>query len=320
MNRRIIPAFFGVFLLVPLFAMAQSLQSLGGTELSISLEPSFPEPNEPVTARIENLLGSRAGASIAWLLDGVAASDSTTSRTLEFTAPAVGESLTVSATLNIPGGGTERVSATVEPMYLDMIIEPQTHTPSFYTGRALPSTGSVVNATALLFGDNTAAQNLVYTWRVNNEVVGGTSVRGGFKTSFEMPADSRVIIGVDVTRLSGELIAQKSEILLNVRPELHFYEDHTLYGLQPLSLDNRFLTGSTVSIVAAPYHLDSRVYNNPDVIEWELNGARVASANANPYQITINPGVAAGGSEVGFRVQSTTQFLQGVQDSTRIFY
>ncbi len=273
-----------------------------------------------MTARIENLLGSRAGASIAWLLDGVAASDSTTSRTLEFTAPAVGESLTVSATLNIPGGGTERVSATVEPMYLDMIIEPQTHTPSFYTGRALPSTGSVVNATALLFGDNTAAQNLVYTWRVNNEVVGGTSVRGGFKTSFEMPADSRVIIGVDVTRLSGELIAQKSEILLNVRPELHFYEDHTLYGLQPLSLDNRFLTGSTVSIVAAPYHLDSRVYNNPDVIEWELNGARVASANANPYQITINPGVAAGGSEVGFRVQSTTQFLQGVQDSTRIFY
>jgi hypothetical protein len=177
-----------------------------------------------------------------------------------------------------------------------------------------------VNVTALLFGVDTAPTNLIYTWRVNGSVIGGSSVRGGFKSAFEMPLDPQATVSVDVTTLTGEVVARSSVSLLNVRPELHFYENHTLYGLQPLSLNGRFLRGQTATVIAAPYYLDSREYNDPDVIEWTLNGQDVSSGSSNPYEITINSGTNVGSSRIGFRVQSTTRFLQGVEDSIQVFY
>lgn len=297
-----------------------SLNNIADLAVSISLSPAFPEPNEPVTARLENLLGPRAGAAITWQFDGETLPEVANERSIEVFSPGLRETSVVTAILTLPDGRVERVSATIAPIYLDIIVEPQTHVPSFYTGRPLPTTGSTVNVTALLFGVEGDPQDLIYTWRVNNQAINGGGVRGGFKSNFTMPLDFEVLLSVEVSSPTGQVLGRSSTLLINAEPELHFYEDHILYGLQPLSLRNRFLSSNTINVVAAPYYLDSRVYNDPDVIEWEIDGQDIARPSGNPYQLTISTDGSVGSSRIGFRVQSTTRFLQGVRDSIQVFY
>lgn len=305
---------------IPVTSMAQGIGQIGQVSVELGLEPAFPEPNEEVLVTLENLIGNNSAATISWLVDGDLVTGTENSRNITVLSPALGETLTVSAVLTLPSGQTQRITRTIEPRYLDIIIEPQTHVPSFYTGRALPSAGSMVNVTALIFGVDTPRESLLYTWRVNGQVLGGGPQRSGFKTSFEMPQDLRTLLSVEVSSLDGEVLGRASELLLSARPELHFYENHTLYGLQSLTLDDRFLGGASASIVAAPYYLDSRVYNNPDVLEWELDGRDVETNFRNPYEIVLSTNESAGSSRLDLRIQSTTQFLQGVRGSVQVFY
>jgi hypothetical protein len=320
MRSLLMPLFFLTFSLLPALVNAQGLDSIGRIQPELNLTPTFPEPGVPVTIAITNLIGDRAGASIRWEVNGESFPNLNNSREIEVTAPDLGEETVVAATLTLGTGRVERISTSIVPNYLDVIIEPQTHVPSFYTGRARPTVGSTVNVTALLFGITESPEDLVYTWRVNGQAIDGGSVRGGFKTNFRMPADFEVVLSLDVSTPSGRVLARTSEVLIGAEPELHFYENHTLYGLSSISLDNRFLNESTMTVVASPYYLDSLIYNDPDIIEWEIDGRDVATPVNNPYEITVSANDSVGSSQVSFRVQSTTRFLQFARNSIRIFY
>jgi hypothetical protein len=69
---------------------------------------------------------------------------------------------------------------------------------------------------------------------------------------------------------------------------------------------------------AEPFYLSSEVFNTPSVIEWSVDGRKTKGSGGNPYQITIQSTGEAGQASVGFRVQSTTQFLQGAQGGITI--
>lgn len=285
-------------------------------DFAISFNPKFPQPGERVIASINDYSTKYYGASINWTINGEIVPEALNSRKVEFVANFDGEPQTISAILTLNTGETETLQETISPDYLDIIVEPQTHVPDFYQGRSLPSYGSQVNATALLDGYNNRTNSLVYTWRINREVIDGGPLRGGNKVSFNMPRGSFSTLSVEVADINGQIISSRSTLIPAVSPELSFYEDNPLFGISKKTLNGDYtFLGNSLTIQAVPYYLDIKTYNNPGVSEWNLNRSRSVIQTEEPYKITLQRSAASGTSNLNFHVRSLDQLLQGVEAS-----
>ncbi len=310
-----------VIIFTPLiFAQAQISSSLVNQVATIDLLPLYPAPGEAFTASLNDYSLSGSASSIRWEVDGEVIAAAQNTRTVSLTAKEVGESMVVSATISLSTGGTMTVRKTITPVFLDIVVEPQTRTPSFYQGRALPSIGSTINATALLEGYPTAMSDLLFTWRVNNTVIDGGSLRGKNKISFETPIGQLVLLTLDVSKTNGEVVMRKTIEVLSVRPVVYFYETSSLYGLKTKPLTSVSLIGTSASVQAEPYYLDILTYNNPELLEWEIDGNKSSESAGNPYEITVARDAGTGVSNVNFHVRNLTQLLQGGESAFRVNY
>ncbi len=310
-----------VIIFTPLvFVDAQVTQSLVSQEATLDLLPLYPAPGESFTASLNDYSLSGSASSIRWEVDGEVVTAAQNTRSVSLTAKEAGESMVISATIALSTGGSMTVRKTVTPVFLDIVVEPQTRTPSFYLGRSLPSVGSTINVTALIDGYATPMNDLLFTWRVNNTVIEGGSLRGKNKVSFEAPMGQRIILTLDVSRSTGEVVLRKSTEVFSVKPTIYFYETSSLYGLKTKPLTSLSLIGNSASVQAEPYYLDTLTYNNPGLLEWEIDGNKSARTNGNPYEITLARDAGTGISNVNFHVRNLTQLLQGGEGTFRVNY
>ena len=313
-------AIFFVLLTPVFFSHAQNNLQYGEEQLTIDLDPLFPTPESEFTASINDYALPIQGIGINWYLDGKELTESANIRTISLTSKKLGQKTTLKAVIPLPGGSSVEVEKVINPMYLDIIIEPQTRTPAFYTGRALPSTGSTVNATAVLNG-NIESSNLLYTWRLNNTVLEGGSVRNKDTVTFTMPQGPYATLSLEIRTGEGEPLARRIFDITNHAPELAFYEVTTLYGLKQKALLERTpLVGSSISVRAEPYYLDVSTYNDPDHLEWKIGGTRSANSSSNPYEITLAAQGGGGSTGINFHVRNTVQLLQGAQGNFSVSY
>ena len=289
-------------------------------QTAITLNPTHPSPGDLVTASLDDYSGGVYGSEITWRYNGEVLPGPVNQRQIQFIAGTAGSEAMVEATLSLPTGGTQTLQEVVSPVYMDIIIEPQTRVPDWYAGRSLPSLGSQINATVLLNnGSFIDSQSVVYTWRVNNKVIEGGPIRGGNRVAFPTPRGGSVIVSVNATTPSGETIANRAVSINIVLPELSFYEKHTLYGMKSIHVTaNTTLVGSILTVQAEPFFLDTRVYNNPDVAEWEIDNVRTNNGSDNPYEITLRRSGNNGSTNVNFHVRSLREILQGSEESTTI--
>ncbi|MFW6210036.1 MAG: hypothetical protein ACOC4E_00940 [Patescibacteria group bacterium] len=312
-------------LLTPTLAWAQfDQQNFTGPQREIRLQPAYPSPGESVTATLEDYSNTTFGATITWLLDGEVISEASNQRSVQFEATELGETQVITVQLNPSQGQSVTLEETIEPRYLDIILDPQTRVPPGYRGRALPSLGSTVNATALLHDGNAnyAPADLVYTWRLNQQtVIGGGPQRGGNQVSFTMPWGSDSILSLEVTDRSGTVLAKRSISVPSAEPRITFYEVNSLYGVRGVAVGESYtLSGANAALRAEPYYLSTRVFNNPDVLEWQVDGRQVSPAGTNPYELTVQRTSAQGGASLQLHVRDRQQVLQGAEESIRIQY
>ena len=287
---------------------------------TIILEPSFPGPGDTVKATVD--AGRNVfGAEITWIYNGTELTTANNMRSAEFVAGAAGTSNQLTARLTSAEGGTQAVSTTISPLYLDLVIEPQTRVPDWYWGRALPSYSSQINATALIHnGTNFLdSDGIVYTWRIDKETIENGAIRGGNKVSFSTPRGQTPVLFVTAANLRGETIASRAIRLNSVKPEMIYYEKHSLYGQRNISIKSAAaLIGNVLTLQAEPYFLDTRVYNNPDIAQWGINSITTDNGASNPYEITLSRAGLGGSTIVNFHVRSMQQISQGVEESIRV--
>ena len=201
---------FLLFLVCPLGALAQfNASSFINTDLALEIQPTFPQPNEPVTLTLNDYGGSFYGASLEWYKNDTVITGNTNKRSVTVAAPAIGKKETISVVLKLPNGLSTSVKQVIAPIYADIIIEPQTHVPNFYQGRALPSAGSTINLTALLSDGNSMGTDFMYLWRVNENVLEGGPLRGWNRISFVAPQDKELTISIQVTKPDDKNIAKR---------------------------------------------------------------------------------------------------------------
>lgn len=311
-----------VIVLFPLLAVAQGITSQLTPTNHLVLNPPQPEPGELVTVSLDDYAGGFFGAQVTWRFNGEVIPDATNERSITVVAGGPGRTATVEAVLALPQGGTETLSESFTPAYLDVIIEPQTRVPDWYLGRSMPSIGSQVNVTALV-NDGTFRDpaSLVYTWQVNNRVLDAGPVRGRNKMSFTTPRGDNFLLSVTVSDISGQTVASKIMRVNSVLPSLTYYEQHPLYGSteRPVSASTPII-GNTITLQAEPYNLDIRVYNNPDVAVWEIDSLETTNGTRNPYEITLQQGTVSGQTKVEFHVRSLQEVLQGSRDTTYVTF
>jgi len=302
-------------------SLAQTNGSLSFDNSSITLQPAFPEPGQTVEATL-NIYGTELfNADIVWSLNGVVIGDVNNRRTVEYTAGELGVTDTLTTTLVRPDQNNRRYSVSYEPSYLDIIIEAQTRTPDFYQGRSVPSIGSQMNVTALLNNGSIRTENIIYTWRLNNKVLAGGPIKGSNQIAFDTPRGSESILTVELLNTSGVAIGRRSIVFNAVYPDVVFYESNTLFGQSHIAItDGLIMTGPAATVIAEPYNLDIRTYNDPDINEWEIDGSQTTSNGASPYRITIQRTGESGSSDVSFHVRSTSQLLQGSKESFDIIF
>lgn len=309
-----------LFSLIPTVAFAQfSPSGLGDVEPTLALSPEYPEPNQTVSVRIDNYLSNLYSSEINWYFNGKLLTDKKNQRDVEITVGAIGSRNLIEAIFDTPTGAALAAKATIKPVYLDVIVEPQTHVPSFYQGRPLPSMHSRVNLISILSGINTPSTDLIYTWRINDEIIGRSAGRGRNVVSYETPPTQTVIISLEVSNLYGQTIARRSIAIPTATPLLRFYEVSTLYGINNRPATEFNLIANSATIKAEPYYLDSAVYNNPDISEWDIEGTKTQNAG-NPYEINLERLSYNGTSRVGFHVRSMTELLQGTRASIKVNY
>jgi hypothetical protein len=317
-SMRVVIALF-LFLLIPQFAGAQLDNSSLNPALEFKVEPDYPSPGESVSITINDYRGVGFGDSIDWFLDGKMIPDTHNRKKITFEAGEVGVSEKITATLTSQSGAKDSLSTTIDPMYMDIIVEPQTHVPDFYRGRALPSVGSTVNLTALINDGATVTGNLVYLWHVNDEVLEEGPIVGRNHVSFITPQGSELIISLQVSRQDGTVLARRTFSAPSVSPQIHFYEVNTLYGTSFRSITKDFnLISNSATIKAEPYYLDSLVYNNPNIREWSINNKKVDSFDQNPYEITLEKTGFSGRADLDFHVRSTDLLLQGARNNMHL--
>jgi hypothetical protein len=305
---------FLLFILLPLSLQAQVLDNgFISSDSNLELSPTYPSPNESFTATLNDYSGS-IGAEINWSYNGKSLPEQKNARSITLTAGEAGAKGIVKAVLVYAGGSTRVFETAVTPIYLDIIIEPQTHVPAFYQGRALPSTGSTVNATALLGTPTVSSASYYYTWKINNKVHQGGPLRGGNEIAFVMPQDSASVLSLEVSTLLGEPVASRAVSIPSVSPKLLFYEVSTLYGLEPKAITSSFsLISNSATLRAEPYFLSSTVFNQPNILSWKVAGEEIGITGANPYEVTLQKTGFPGTTDIRFHVRSTDILLQGAE-------
>jgi hypothetical protein len=301
-------------ILIPQLSNAQfdDLMSESATmapQQEIFLTPELPEPGEGVTASLNTNVME---GEIVWLLNGLEIENSQNLREVDFTASGAGETDVIRAVVSRDGLVLANLEKTITPRHVDIIIEPQTHSPEFYRGRSLASPGSLVNATVLISGINDYS-NLIFNWRLDLDVIGNGRSLGRNAISFETGIRPNPLLSVEVFDLNGNKIAADTMIITNEQPFVKFYVTSTLLGISNTPINGTWnMVSNTGTLRAVPYNIDSRVYNNPDIIEWEIDGSQYNNTGSNPYEITLQKNSGSGGrSQLNFHVRDTSDLLQG---------
>jgi len=292
-------------------------------DVTIQVTPRFPEPNQEITLALNDYTLNTTGAQFFWSINGVAIEQFNNERSITIQSGALGDSTKVSVTTKLASGLTYTTTTTIKPTRVDLVVEADTITPSFYTGKNLPSSGSPVRVTAIPFitTNNSTPGNYSYTWHVGSEIVNGGSQYGKNYTIFESSFEKNMEVSVDVYDTQGVLLTSKTTYVPVVEPELYFYEINPLTGIQTTALrSNTIFTSNEITVRAEPYFMDRQFMQDNPYIEWKINGITTENNSSDPQEITLQKTAGTGSVRLDFHVRNLSQLLQGVKDTITLTF
>jgi hypothetical protein len=303
---------------LPSFVLAQ-LVSPASANFGLTVSPQYPAPGEPVTITVDDYSLGSSNSKIVWKIDNIINDQVTNNRSITATAGKVDIPTTITAELTLGDGRSLSTTVTITPKYLDIIIEPQTYTPQFYQGRALPVHDSQVRAIAILHSPTgpVDASTYSYTWKVNNTVLDGGSQRGNANMLYTVPQGKTHVISVEVMDSTGRVVAKKNTAVQSHDVEAVLYEVNALYGLSHKAVSAKLpFIGNSMTLRAVPYNLDNRaVTGNALFSEWKINNVRTKANSADPFEISVSR-TGFGVATIGYSVRNINALLQG--DSTSV--
>jgi hypothetical protein len=300
---------------VPVSTFAQTQAELDANALQVSVSPSYPQAGEDYTVTLQSYTLQKT--NLQWFINGKEDASSKNKNSITQTAGNTGSKTTIIARVTLSDGTRVEKKVTIQPTRIDLHIRGNSIVPPFYKGRSLPSSGNSIDVRALVFtGQNVPASNYLYLWKLNGKIQNGGAVKGNTLFSFIPSLEKNVVVSLEVQDGSGRVIAQKSQSMEIVQPELYFYEQNPLRGLSSIALSDPYIfVGDEITIRAEGYFMNTSLQGRDILREWKIGNKVVHNAQDDPQEITIRKEGNTGSSKLSFHIRNLQQLLQGVEKS-----
>ena len=307
--------FISTLCIAPSFVFAQTQAELTRDALQLSVSPSYPQSNEAYTVTLQSYAVQKN--TIVWFINGKEDSANRNKNTLTQKAGNTGSKTVITAQVSTNDGTRVEKRVTILPTRIDLHIQSNSVVPAFYKGRALPSNGTPLTVRALVFtGQNIAASNYLYLWKQDGKIQNGGAVRGNNSFTFTPSFQKEVTVSLEVQSSDGQIIAQKSQSIPLVQPELYFYEQNPLRGLSSIALPNTYnFIADEMTIRAEGYFMDPSLQGSSILKEWKIGNKVANTISGDPQEITVRKEGNSGTSKLSFHIRNLQQLLQGVEKS-----
>lgn len=299
--------------LLPVTALAALIPTIG-VPLSIEALPDAPLPGGQVLLRAMNYAGNAQATAYAWTVNGKLVEQGVGRTSITVTVGAAGSATIVTVTATEDGVARGTASLTLRPASVDVLWEGRTYVPPFFDVLPLPTGESpvVLYAVPALFvgGVKVTPENLVYTWRINNNAK-PTKIGYGVRSLTITPPQfaSAFTVSVLVATADGSVRAERTITVTPTAPKAVVYERQPLAGVRfDRAITNTFtLTGSEATFVAYPLYVEDPAALD---VAWMV-GKSVVEPGDNPWELTLRrEGIGAGQYAIQFSLTSATKLFE----------
>jgi len=295
-------------------------------DLYITMEPSYPGPNQSVFLTLRNPAGSLANSMIRWSTGGKTIAEGEGKDSAEIRTGALGSKTVVTATLS--GERAIQASITIIPTSIDLLFEATSYVPPFFPGRPLPSPGTRLRLLAIPHfgsgGAEVASSKITFTWRQNGAVVASVSGKGKAAVSLPAPAlFGTDVISVEARSQDGVYSGVASVRIPALDPSPTLYRDHPLFGIEYYKAleTTTNVPEAEMTFAAVPYFADTASPNDPRLSYlWEINGTPVVASGTGASAITINANKSSGIARVSLTITSAFNVYLHAENSWNILF
>jgi hypothetical protein len=315
--RFLLPYLVTVFLVFGVFT-ASKVNASSLSDVSMTMSPENPVPNQSVTITLSSYVDDLNSVLISWSVDGKKSLSGIDVTSLTVTAPALGKTETVVATVSLPDGDLNETMV-IKPSIVVMLWQAKdSYVPPFYEGKAMPTSSSEIKVVAMPEIKNGSGfvdpSNLVYTWQLDQNNQEADSGYG--KNSFTYVSDfldGSNDTSVTISTLDQQSSAEGGLRIGTVSPQIDFYKDDVVLGTvwqQALS------DGSQVSrnemIQAIPYFISPKDFELPFLtFTWSINGTQVPTLPYNKSFLPLQTQAGASGtSNISLEIDSTNNITE----------
>ena len=302
---------------------AQTPQELGIDEqVSINSTPKNPKPGDLVTTTIEAYGTDLNNSDISWSVNGISKDRGIGMTTFSTKVEKNGSYLTIKASIKTTAGNTIEKSVVVSSQDVDLLWEGKGYTPPFYKGKSLYTQESSIKLLAIpnMYNKSGVKLNpseLVYTWRVNDTVLGSLSGYGKNSLNY----DGSILLDdttIEVTVTAQDGTQGEAIIVLSAqKPVVLMYENNPLNGIMfNKSIGNNYqIKGKEITIESFPYNFSvSKRDDSTLEYSWAINNAKINAPKNQSFAVFRNNSDQRGSSVVKNSIYSSNKIYQ--QDTT----
>jgi len=301
---------------------ASTLVQQKATNFEISLDPKYPEANAEISARVSSYSFNSDRAHITWSINGKIVEQGRGKKSITFKTGGAGTILRLSVSVTTENDISLREDKEIRIGGLDLIWQADTHTPSLYKGKALPTKGSRITVVAFSQGLG-SPENLIYSWRRDFKNLPQASGLGKNSLSFSFTdISSEENIKVKVSTTDGNDLMEKNISIRLKEPEIILYEESPTDGVLFQNALKSSLPSLQPEIVirAEPYFflksdIDSLSYS------WSINNEDIEPlSKPNIIGLAIPQGTAEGSAEIKLKVENGNKYLEQIVKSLHMSF
>ena len=155
---------------------------------------------------------------------------------------------------------------------VEIIVEADTYIPSFYMGRAEPTSGNSMRAIAIPLEADPSS--FTYRWKLNGQPL----TSNGQVVIFPAPIGDNFLLEVTILN-NGVFWSERSETIALSKPEIVFYEENALRGIGTIAIKNDYsLIGAEASVTAEPFFV-GRGSQNSLQGNWKIDDETINTAD-----------------------------------------
>lgn len=228
--------FFSLIIILFGITAYDHANSARNDNILIALQPTYPGPNQEVTASLESIGVDLNRSHITWQRNGSVVLQGVGAKSYRFTSGGIGQTEILTVIVRDIHNKELRTTKEFTVGDVDILWTADTTIPPEYEGRPLPSPRSLIIITAFprffVGNDRVSSNSLIYEWFVNDVKISESS--GAGKNIMQYRANPGENGSYKITLLASSqlknIITEKSIFISTAAPEVLLYEEKSLEG------------------------------------------------------------------------------------------